>query len=189
MIRLPLREQGAVLVIGLIMLLLLSLMVVASQTAGRTSLMIVQNLQNQIIALDLANSTLEEAISSPRLVNAPAAIFVPGCNGVVNTRCFDLDADGVMDVSVALQPQPFCIQAQTIQNSQLNLDDPEEAACLFALPVDPGIQLGVSNDSLCAMSMWEVTAVATDAVTGARQTVVGHYAVRVATDSIATSCP
>lgn len=182
-------QRGSTLIIGLIMLLLTSISLVTVYNMTQTSVNIVQNLQSQNNAVDLANSTLEAAISTTRVVNAPSAVFLVGCQDALNTRCYDIDADGETDVSVELTPDPFCVHSQIIQNNQLNLADPIDASCVISTRTDFGVVGSANQNSLCANSQWEVTAVASDALNNTRQTVRGNYGVRVSTDAVDTSCP
>lgn len=186
---LPRGQRGSTLIVGLIMLILTSISLVSVYNMTQTSVNIVSNLQNQNTAIDLANSTLEEAISNTRMVNAPSAVFLVGCDNSLNTRCYDINGDGANDVSVELTPEPFCVQSQIIQNNQLDLADPVDASCVISTRTDYGVVGSANQNSLCANSMWQVTAVATDEVSNARQTVRGNYGVRVATDAVDTSCP
>ena len=184
-----LTQRGSTLIIGLVMLLLTSISLVTVYNMTQTSVNIVQNLQSQNNAVDLANSTLEAAISTTRVVNAPGAVFLVGCQDSLNTRCYDIDADGETDVSVELTPDPFCVQSQIIQNNQLNLADPVDASCVISTRTDYGVVGSANQNSLCANSMWEVTAVASDELSSTRQTIRGNYGVRVSTDAVDTSCP
>ncbi|MGJ8668460.1 MAG: pilus assembly PilX family protein [Oceanococcus sp.] len=182
-------QRGATLIVGLIMLMVTSVSLMSLYNYSKISFEIVQNLQSESIAVDLANATLEGAISTTRVVNAPSAVFLLGCDGFQNSQCFDIDADGRNDVVVQLNPQPFCVQAQIIQNRQLNFDSAEDEPCIVSATTDFGVIGAASDNSLCSSSLWEVTAVATDAVTQSNQSVTGDYAVRVATANVLTSCP
>ncbi len=182
-------QHGSTLVVGLIMLILTSISLITLYNTTQTSVNIVNNLQNQNAAVDLANSTLEEAISNTRVVNAPSAVFLVGCDDSLNTRCYDINGDGNNDVSVQLTPDPFCLQSQIIQNNQLDLTDPVDASCVISTRTDFGVIGSANQNSLCANSLWQVAAVATDQVSGTNQTVRGNYGVRVSTDAVNTSCP
>lgn len=182
-------QRGSTLVIGLVMLLLTSVSLVTVYNITQTSMNVVQNLQSQNNAIDLANSTLEAAISNTRVVNAPNAVFLVGCQDSLNTRCYDIDGDGSDDVTVELEPEPFCVQSQIIQNNQLNLADPIDASCVISTRTDYGVVGSANTNSLCANSLWEVTARASDIVTNTNQTVRGNYGIRVSTDAVDTSCP
>jgi Tfp pilus assembly protein PilX len=181
------------LVVALIMLSLMTLMAIASFNVGRTSMDIIGNMQQRSEVVAAANGAIQEAISTKRLVEAPASVFLQGsvnaCAGA-NTRCFDTNGDTVNDITVTLTPQPACLQAQAIPNASLNFLTVGSSEC--SVEVDPsqyGIQGGITGNSLCANSLWQVSAVATDAVTASSVTVVEGVAVLVATNNVTNFCP
>jgi hypothetical protein len=51
------------------------------------------------------------------------------------------------------------------------------------------VVVAVTGNSICADSLWELSAEATDNVTESKVTVAQGAAVRVSTDNIAASCP
>lgn len=186
---LPRRQQGATLIVGLVMLMVTVVSVLSLYNFSRMSLAVVQNMQNENVAVDAAAAALEAAISTTRIVNAPSAVFLEACDGVANSQCFDVDSDGSNDIVAQLTPNPFCVQAQIIQNSQLDLNDPADKPCITGSSTEFGVSGSVSNNSMCATSQWEVNVVANDALTETVQSVTGYYAVRVPTTSVQTSCP
>jgi Tfp pilus assembly protein PilX len=181
------REHGMALVVGLILLALMTVMAITSFNIGRTSLDIVGNMQARQQVVAAANDAIQEALSTVRLFQAPGAIFLNPCAGA-NTRCFDVNGDGANDITVTLTPQPRCIQAQVIPNASLELSDANQAACATGASQTFGIEGTATGSSLCANSVWEITAVAVDPVTEANITVTSGAAVRVSTDDIGTTC-
>lgn len=185
----PSSQQGMTLIVGLIMLTLMTLMAIGSFNIGRVSLEIIGNMQSRNEVLAAANGAVQEAISTFRMVQTPNTVFLNPCVNN-NTRCVDINADGINDITVVLSPAPFCLRSQAISNAALNLAAPGAAAC--AVQVDQtsfGIAGGVSGNSLCANSVWEVNAIATDALTQATITVTEGVAVVASSAAIATSCP
>ena len=180
------RQSGATLIVGLIMLLMTSVSLIAAYNMTQTSQIIVQNLQSESTATDLANSTLESAISTTRLVNVPNAVFLVACGGTQNAQCYDINGDGGLDVTVTLTPDPFCIRDRVIPNGQLNL--PAQSACLVGGNPQFGIAGAANQDSLCADTLWEVSAVANDVLTGTTERVTGHYSIEVSAASAASFC-
>lgn len=184
-------QQGMALVVALIMLVLMTVMAIASFNVGKVSMEIIGNMQQRSEVINAANATIQEAISTARLVNTPNTVFLTPCSGS-NTKCFDTNGDGTNDITVALTPAPSCIQAQAIPNASLSPLTVGGSAEECTVQVDQsqfGIAGGTTGNSLCAQSLWEVTAVATDAVTSARVTVVEGVAVLVGTNNVATFCP
>ena len=187
--KLPARQRGMALVVGLILLALMTVMAITGFNIGRTSLDIVGNMQARQEVIAAANSTIQEAISTTRLFQTPEAIFLAPCNNEPNTRCFDTNGDGTDDISVALDPTPTCIQAQNIPNAALDVDDLNQAGCATGVGQTYGIEGTATGSSLCANSVWEIVAVATDLITEAEVVVTQGAAVRVSTDEIGTHCP
>ncbi|MGE5087655.1 MAG: hypothetical protein ACM3QY_00905, partial [Candidatus Levyibacteriota bacterium] len=61
------RQRGVTMIVGLIMLVLLTLLVLASFQLGKTNLEIVGNAQDRGDSIASAQQTIEAAISSPLL--------------------------------------------------------------------------------------------------------------------------
>ena len=186
----PNRQRGVVLVIGLIMLVLLTLLAMTALNLGKSSLQIVGNMQLRKQVIAAAQEAIDDAISTTRLFLSPGAIYLNPCAGP-NTKCIDIDGDGTPDVTVALKPTPTCVKAQIIKNAavNLNLNDPNDQACVLGTNQSFGVAgAGVAN-SLCSDTMWQVRAEATDNVTQAKIDVTQGVAVRVATAVVSTYCP
>ena len=182
------RQTGMALVVGLILLALMTVMAITGFNIGRTSLDIVGNMQSRQEVIVAANSAIQEAISTTRLFEAPDSIFLNPCAGA-NTRCFDTNGDGTDDITVELTPTPTCVQAQKIPNALINPADVNQAGCTTSAGQTYGQEGTATGSSLCANSVWEVTAVATDLITEAEVVVTSGAAVRASTDDIDTKCP
>jgi Tfp pilus assembly protein PilV len=123
-------QRGVTLVVGMIMLVLITLLVLASFHLGRNNLEIVGNAQQRNEALAAAQQTIEAAVDSPLLTSNPAAIFPTPCAGWTgNTLCYDVNADGTNDVVVQITPPPTCVKGQAIPLTSLSLTDPNDQAC------------------------------------------------------------
>ena len=184
-------QRGVTLFFALIFLVLLTLLAVTTFNVGKSSLQIVGNFQHRNDVLSAAQEAIEEAISTTRLVLNPGGIFLTPCTST-NTRCVDVNGDGTNDVSVELTPTPACVKAQAVKNRQLvitSATSPDLACTVSPPPGTGGIVAIPSGNSFCADTIWEVRAVAADAVTQAQTTVTEGVAVRVKTDTIATYCP
>lgn len=183
------RQRGATLLVGLIMLVLITLLAVSSFNLGKSNLQIVANMQHRTENMDSAKATIEEVISKTTFADTPAAALTTGCG--TNTKCFDINGDGTEDITVQLTPAPCIKKSQVIKNSQLDITKAEDAGCSTGATQNLGVAGAATGDSLCADTVWEITAVAADAVTQARFTAVQGVAVRVAADSTTTTniCP
>lgn len=183
------RQRGVTLVVALIMLVLLTLLALTSFNLGKSNLQIVSNMQQRDEAIAASREVIEEAISNTRFFDTPTDVLANPCNGVKNTRCIDVNGDGVTDVKVVITPAPTCTMAAYIKNTNLNLADAEDLACSAGSTQNFGVAGAYTGNSECANSIWEVHAVATDVVTEASVEVVQGIAIRVDTDSIKTNCP
>lgn len=188
-LRLPRAQRGNSLIIALIILVMITLLAVTNYRISDGSLTVTGNLQHQTAVMTAANSVIQEAISTTRMVQTPTTIFPDPCGAVPNSRCLDLNADGVDDVTVTIDPPPHCIQAKIIPVNALDLTNEEDRGCLQGVAQTFGIAGAPSADSLCADTLFEVTAVATDAVTAAKVTLAEGVAVRTTSDDVETACP
>lgn len=181
------RQEGVTLIMALIMLVLLTLLALTSFNLGNSNLQIVSNMQQREQVIAAANEVLEETISSTRFFNTPAAALDAPC-GEANARCVDVDGDSNADVKVKLTPDPACVKAQPIKNTDLRLEDAEDAGCAMGASQNFGVAGANDGNSQCAATIWDVTAVATDMNTQASVTVTQGVSVRVAKDDVATNC-
>lgn len=181
-------ERGAALLVALIMLTLMTLMAIASLNIGRINMVIVGNMQNRSQAVAAANAAIQEAISSIAVMESATNVFAAPCAGP-NTLCYDINADATDDITVTLTPAPACLLAQPIANSSLNFQTVGDSDCTVQVDQTSfGIEGGVSGNSLCANTLWEVRAVATDLVTQTSVTVTEGVAVLVGTNDVANFC-
>lgn len=182
------RERGLTLVTALIMLVLLTLLALASFNLGNANLKVVGNMQQREQTVAAANQVLEETISTTKFFITPQAA-VPNPDGVPNQRLIDTDGDGKADVKVVISPPPACVKAQAIKNSDLKLENTEDAGCAVGANQSFGVAGASDGSSDCANSVWDVNAVATDMATEATVKVTQGVAVRVAKDDVASNCP
>ena len=182
------RQKGATLIIGLVMLIVLTLIVISSFNFGKTNLEIVSNMQQRQEAIGAAQQALELAINSSRFVEYPMDVYTEPCNGS-NKLCIDVNGDGATDVNVELKPAPTCLVAQTIKSSALNFAKEEDSQCSTGVQQTAGIEGSVTGDSRCSETVWEITAHAEDAATGASVDVTQGVGIRVDTNDIVTACP
>jgi Tfp pilus assembly protein PilX len=182
------RQKGATLLIGLVMLIVLTLIVISSFNFGKTNLEIVSNMQQRQETIGAAQQALELAINSSRFVEYPLDVYTEPCNGS-NKLCIDVNGDGANDVNVELKPAPTCLVAQTIKSSSLNFAKEEDTQCSTGVQQTAGIEGSVTGDSRCSETIWEITAHAEDVATGATADVTQGVAIRVDTNNIVTACP
>lgn len=96
----PRRQRGAVLIVGLIMLVLITLMVTTAFKISNTNLKSVGNMQSRNEAIAAANIAIEQVVGSWTLTTAPAA-------DQINV---DIDNNGSTDYVVDVAT-PTCVRA------------------------------------------------------------------------------
>lgn len=191
----PLRhgQQGATLLVGLIMLVLMTLLALSAFNMGRGNLQVVNNMQNHNDNYNAAQEALEETISNTRFFDSPTAVFLTPCTGS-NTKCYSVNGSGKNDITVTIgsssdPTKPTCIKAQPVSNAQLNLANPNDLGCSMGQSQSFGIAGSATGNSLCADSLWDIQADAVDSVTQAHVVANAGVSVRVSADNIAVSCP
>lgn len=177
----PHRQRGITLIVGLIMLVLLLLMGISAFNLTRNNAAITANVQSRQEAINAAMTTTEEVISRSTFIDTPTNALVDGCGA--NQSCFDVNGDGTNDITVTLTPAPCIKKVQIIKNAELDLTDSEDLACAQGITQNLGVSGAATGDSLCANSVWEINAVANDAVSQANATVTTGISVRVSADT------
>jgi hypothetical protein len=195
--RRPQRERGATLLVTLIMLIMLTLFAISAMNTSTDNLKMVGNMQERAEAFDAAQATIEVAISSATFTETPGNA-VPNPCGFANTTCTDLNGDGVYEFQTALVPQPACVQARAIKNSELQILGPmsQDLACTKAQAQGTFAVAGAteSGDSECANTVWDVTAVTRrfntdDNTTDVKTTVTQGVGVRIPRLEMVANCP
>jgi len=139
------KQQGATLIVGLIMLVMITLLMVSAFTLSGNNLKAVGNMQYRNEAIASANMAIEQTIN----LNY-AAIDPADYPTLIN---IDIDQDNTLDYTVSI-PAPVCISGK-----------PAPADLLTLSGVNANIQN--SNDFI---TLWEIRADATSAATGASVT-------------------
>ena len=197
-------QRGATLVIALIMLVLLTLFAISALNTSTTNLKVVGNMQARTEAFNAAQQAIDTVISRTAFVETPDDSVVDNkCGGAKNTLCIDKDGKITTDPKKSYHTtlitgapfdaaKPACITVRPIKSSELVLTLTEDQNCAVGVKQQFGIGGATSGDSLCAESVWQVTAVTTPggpaAVTGATATVTQGIGIRISTDAMATEC-
>ena len=183
------REQGATLVVALIILVLLALLGLGAYQTSVTDMKSSGNMQARNEALNAAQETIETVISTRQFVADPSNAVVTPC-GAANTFCSDLDGDGTPEYRTRLNPMPACVTMKVIKVVELNLASSEDLGCAVGQTQQFGVA-GVdttAGDSLCASTVWQVTAEASSETSGAKVTVSQGVGLRVSTDEMSGAC-
>jgi Tfp pilus assembly protein PilX len=184
-----LRQRGATLIVALIILLLLALLGLGAFHTSINDLKTSGNMQARNEALNAAQETIETVISTRQFVSDPANALTTPC-GAANTLCTDLDGDGVAEYRTRLNPMPSCVSKKVIKVLDLNVATSEDLGCAVGQSQQFGI-VGLdasAGDSLCASTVWQVTAEATSVRSDAKVTVSQGVGLRIATDELTAAC-
>jgi len=144
------RETGAVLVVSLIMLAIITLMVTSAYNMSTLNLQSVGNMQFRNEALTSANLAINQILSSP-FTDSPAAEDIN----------IDIDNSGTIDytVNIAL---PTCVEATVASTPSLS-----------------SLSLPAMSGSSSWDSIWEIEATVTDANSGVTVQVTSGVRVRL----------
>lgn len=181
------RQQGATLLIALVILALLGLLGLGAYRTSSTDLKASGNMQARTEALNAAQETIETVISTNQFVTDPANALTTSCG--VNTYCSDYNADGAPEYTTRLTPPPACVSVKVIKSTELDLTSATDLGCIAGQTQQFGIA-GAANgaDSLCANSLWQITAETTSPASAAKVTVSQGVGIRVSVDDMAASC-
>jgi Tfp pilus assembly protein PilX len=181
------RQDGATLVIALIMLVVITLLAVSSLSTTNMNLKVVGNMQSRGEALHATQQAIETVISTPQFIANPANALLNPC-GTSNTLCTDLNGDGTPDYTTRLNPAPSCVTVKAIKASELNLSNTEDLGCSAGQTQQFGIAGAPSGESLCANTAWDITAETNATVSRTRVTVTQGVVVRINADDMASTC-
>lgn len=175
------RQRGAVLFVGLIMLILITLLAVSAIRLANTNLLVAGNEQFQKEAEDAANYHLDLALNSANFIDSNVATTadLPAFAGAANTG-----TSTSYNVTVA---PPICKRYRYIKKGELvnPVDNsvPVDNLPCFGGSSATGITIvsatALNDDSLCATSLWEMTANTELPGTGAKAQVVQGIEMRI----------
>jgi len=181
------RQRGMTLFVALVMLVLISLLAMSTFNLGKSSIQVVNNMQNREQSIAASRRTLDEVISSNRFFDTPADSLAAPC-GTSNHRCHDINGDGVNDIVTTLTT-PACVKVKTLRAADLDLANSEDAGCAVGVQQGQSGLMGAPTDnSLCADTTWEITASSEDKLVQSKVDVVQGVAVRIAQANAETSC-
>lgn len=190
------RQRGATLIVTLIMLVVITLFAVSAFNSSNINLKVVGNMQSRAEALAASQRTIEETLSHTDFYTTPANAIPNACGNSPNTLCTDLNGDGINELQSTLTPNPFCSKGVVIKTSNLQptrfVDD---MACLGGQAQNFGVQGATpSGDSLCADTVWDITAQTltygqTAATSDVNVTITEGVSTRVPAVNIASACP
>jgi Tfp pilus assembly protein PilX len=193
------RQQGATLLVSMIMLLLITMLALTSFRLASGNLKIVGNMQQRNQVLTAAQNAVERVVSNPLFSASPGTALptlspadLPApCVATANTTCFDINGDGATDITVrvgSLRPDgsyaPCVQQVKPVANASLDLSRADDASCSVGVGQTFGVAGANSGSSMCTEMLWEVLAEATDSQVGANATVAAGVKVRTSNDDV-----
>jgi Tfp pilus assembly protein PilV len=162
------RQQGATLIIGLIMLVLISVIVLNAYNLSSSNLKSVGNMQMRQEAVAAANQAVERLIE----VSTNAPFTKPRSDLSAQTFAVDINKDGITDYSVVVAV-PTCLRALKASS---------------ALPSDEELKPAIIGGSEWNTE-WDIDATVTDAASGTSVHVRQGLRVLLADTDKANSCP
>lgn len=177
----PRKQGGAVLFSALIMLVLITLVVVASL---RTSMGNIRTIHNEIArnrATMAAQDAIERTISTTTFLTSPASI---------NSTALSVDTDNDGTANYSVDRTVSCLSNRVIKTSELDIAKTDDKVCFGSnASENAGIQgMATSGDSLCANTRWDVQGTVKDARTGARAEVHQGVDVRMDRNDAQNNC-
>lgn len=166
------KQQGATLLVGMIMMVVLTLLVVFAIRSGNTNLRIAGNMQTQAEASAATQQVIEQVIEQIKVtenLSLIAAQSIPVSMGNVT-------------YTVAVLPLNKCLMDTPVLNSALNPANANDVACFENPDADKVILADgrlSSKPSACKTQQWDIEAGVTDATAGAKVTQVQGISIRV----------
>lgn len=206
------RQRGAVLLVGLVMLVMVTLLAISGFNMVKINQQVAGNMESRGQAMVAANAAIEEAISSTLFLSSPDNLLLNAC-GSSNSRCYDVNDDGVNDITVVVR-RPTCVtvtpktndevlgiaeallaQAEDVSDIQLKNQLIKSAYGFTSCQSQHGASgrpAGSTNAlaaSECSIVIWNFEAYAEDDVTGARASVRQGVSVWSPKNDVESVCP
>jgi cell division protein FtsI/penicillin-binding protein 2 len=165
------QEKGAVLLVSMIMLLVLTLLVVFAIRSGNTNLRIAGNMQSQAEASAAAQQVIEQVIEQIKVTDNIGSILAQTVPVSIAGATYN----------VMTTPMNKCLMEVPILNADLNPSVAEDVSCFENPDTDQAIKADgtmTTKPSACKNQLWEIQADVTDGTSGAKVTQVQGLAVR-----------
>lgn len=170
------KQQGATLLVGMIMMVVLTLLVVFSLRSGNTNLRIAGNMQTQVEAGAATQQVIEQVIAQIKVtedISLIAAQSIPVSMGNVT-------------YTVAVAPMSKCLMDIPVLNSALDPSNANDVACFqnpdedkLLMPDGAGGFKLSTKPSACKTQQWDIEAGVIDGTSGAKVTQVQGISIRV----------
>jgi Tfp pilus assembly protein PilX len=160
------EQQGAALIVSVIMLVLLTLFALSVINMSTVNLRVSNNEQIKTQSIASAQQAIEEVVST----NFPA-------NPQPMTVAVDINNDGAPDYNVSVA-KPVCNNSVPIKLVELDVSESSDVACFASAASSGSGAVGAprSGNSVCSNTQWDVAATATE-VANSGATVSVHQGV------------
>lgn len=187
MIPLAGRQSGAVLIVALIMLIIITLTGISTAALIKDNTQVIQNFEARASVKSAALSGLQQAIARGTLLSS-GVVFASPCT-TSRTTCIDANGDGTLVVGQDILVTVSAVSCiLTVEKSKADLDPFASAAdesCITLVSQTDGTY---SPQNVCAEVVWEVDALSEDPVTGSSTTVRQGMATTSPITDIANVC-
>ena len=153
-------QQGNVLFVSLVMLLLLSLFAFSAFNSSTGGARIVSNTQVRQEAMASAQQAIENTISSTLFSTQSAAVAAAPIK-------VDVNGDGIIDYTAVISPAPKCYRRSVVKTAELDPSVVIDLPCFKSSSVqgsgifsDTGAV--TAGDSLCGQTEWSIRAEVSD---------------------------
>lgn len=186
MIRRTRLQQGNVLFVSLIMLLLLSLFAFSAFNTSTGGARIVSNTQVRQEAVASAQQAIENTISSTLFSTKSALV-------AATPITVDVNGDGVVDYTAIISPAPKCYRKSAVKTADIDPTLATDLPCLKSSSlqgsgVDSDTGALTAGDSLCAQTEWNIRAEVSDPKSNTKVALNQGVAVRVLVTDAANAC-
>lgn len=168
------KQQGATLLIGMVMLVVLTLLVVFSLRSGNTNLRIAGNMQSQAEAAAATQQVIEQVVGDLALAATDISLVEAQKITVANGN-----ANYIVQVETMVGK---CIFTAPVLKSQLDPAKANDLPCFASVDTDGAVTAAgklTTQPPSCSTQQWNIVAEATDAVSGAKVAMVQGVTVRV----------
>lgn len=193
--RLPSRQRGITLLVGMIMLIMLTMMAIAAFKFGKANFMIVGNMQvraetdraaQQIVEQMVNNTSIQYSCYDAATATNPCKTNLFGTGS--NSLGVDFNGDGSSDVTVRVTKAPECIRTRVILNSEI-LPTSTLAPCSSGQDSTKfGVENATTGPSYCSDVTWEFEVQGTGSFSQSSSTVVQGVAQVMGTNKVAYDC-
>ena len=166
------KQKGAVLMVSMIMLVVLTLLVVFAIRSGNTNLRIAGNMQSQAEAGAAAQQVIEQVIEQ---------IKVTDNIGLIPAQTVPVSM-GAVTYTVQAAAMNKCLVEVPVLNTALNPANANDVPCFESADEDKAIKADgtlTTKPSACKTQQWDIQAGVTDGASGANVTQVQGITIRV----------